>query len=181
MKALITTDEAQARIDAHLPILPAIHCPISKCAGRVLRESVRADRPLPPFNRSMMDGYAIRAAEASQVEAFRVTGQAAAGTAPITIGSQSGSCVEIMTGAVLPKDADCVVPYELTTANDDGQVLLNKPAAHQAGDCIHALGSDHSEGAELLRSGRMLGSREIAIAATCGRASLSVSKIPQSH
>lgn len=178
MKALITTDEAQARIDAYLPTFPAIHCPISKCAGRILRESVTADRPLPPFNRSMMDGYAIRAAEAAQVDAFTVTGQAPAGTAPRELGPQLGSCIEIMTGAVVPADADCVVPYEVTTQTDDGRIQLNTPSDHQAGNCIHPLGSDHREGAELLSSGCVLGSREIAIAATCGRHTLEVSKMP---
>lgn len=178
MKALITTDEAQARIDACLPSFPAIHCPITKCAGRILRESVTADRPLPPFNRSMMDGYAIRAAEVAQVDAFTITAQATAGSAPVKLGPELGNCVEIMTGAVIPTDADCVVPYEVVTKTDDGRIQLNTPSDHQAGNCIHPRGSDHSEGAELLRPGCVLGSREIAIAATCGRHTLDVTKIP---
>ncbi|MGB0413136.1 MAG: molybdopterin molybdotransferase MoeA [Coraliomargarita sp.] len=178
MKALITTDEAQAHIDAHLPTFPAIHCPISKCAGRILREFVTADRPLPPFNRSMMDGYAIRATEAHQVEAFTITAQAPAGAPAVQLSSQLGSCVEIMTGAVVPEDADCVVPYEVTTKTDDGRIQLKTPSDHTPGNCIHPLGSDHSEGAELLSPGCILGSREIAIAATCGRHTLDVTKMP---
>ncbi len=178
MKALITTDEAQARIDAYLPVFPAIHCPISKCAGRVLRESVTADRPLPPFNRSMMDGYAIRSEEIETVDVFTVTGQAPAGTPPQRLGSKAGSCVEIMTGAVVPEDADCVVPYECTSKLADGRIQLETPSEHQAGNCIHPRGSDHHEGAELLQPGRIVGSREIAIAATCGRHTLDVTKMP---
>ena len=178
MKPLISPTEARQLIDSHLPAIPAITCPLDKCAGRVLRERITADRALPPFNRSMMDGYALRAADVSSVDAFTVTVQAPAGTPAQTIGDAIGNCAEIMTGAVVPGDADCVVPYEVTEKLADGRIRLLNPSDHTTGNCIHFLGSDHAEGKVLLPENVRLGSREIAIAATCGHAELQVTKIP---
>ncbi len=178
MKALISPQEAQALIRQNLPTVPSIDCPLKKCAGRILRQSIEADRPFPPFNRSMMDGYAIRAAEIAKHDRFQIIGQAPAGAPPVELGVETGNCIEIMTGAVVPADTDCVVPYEDTQKNDDGSIRLLAPGEHVSGNCIHALGSDHAAGAKLLLPGRLIGSREIAIATTCGYSSLQVSKIP---
>jgi molybdopterin molybdotransferase len=126
----------------------------------------------------MMDGYALRAAEIGAVDTFTVTAQVHAGTAAQTIGAQIGNCAEIMTGAVVPSDADCVVPYEVTATSADGRIRLLQPSEHRAGDCIHYLGSDHAAGSVLLPANVRLGSREIAIAATCGHAELRVTQMP---
>lgn len=178
MNPLIQPHEAQSLISAHLSPLPAIDCPIEQCAGRILREDVVADRPLPPFDRAMMDGYALRVADIAQVENFRVVAQAPAGAASQTLKDTLGSCIEIMTGAVVPAGADCVVPYEETETLADGSIQLTMPDEQNSGDAIHPLGSDHSSGEALIRAGRKLGSREVAIAATCGYTSLQVSKLP---
>ena len=167
MNPLIQPHEAQSLISAHLSTLPTIDCPIEKCAGRILREDVIADRPLPPFDRAMMDGYALRVVDIAQVENFRVVAQAPAGTASQTLKATLGSCIEIMTGAVVPKGADCVVPYEETETLADGSIQLTMPDEQKNGDAIHPLGRDHSSGEALIRAGRKLGSREVAIAATC--------------
>ena len=178
MKDLIHTAVAQALTIKHLPAVRPIECPLSKCAGRILRQPIHADRPFPPFNRSMMDGYALRVAEIKQHNSFKITAQAMAGAQPIAIGNTSGQCVEIMTGAVVPDDADCVVPYEETEELEDGHIRLLYPDKHASGNCIHKLGSDHPAGEVLLSPGRLIGSREVAIAASCGYTNLQVSKIP---
>lgn len=178
MKALISPTEAHRHIAANLPTVPDILCPLSKCARRILRETIKADRPFPPFNRSMMDGYAIRAEEINQVETFTVTAQAPAGAAPVQLGTTTGACAEIMTGASVPEDANCVVPYEVTERIGEDQIRLLAPSKHLVGDCIHHLGSDHPTGKVLLAEGTRLGSREIAVAATCGYSTLKVGKIP---
>jgi len=178
MRALITATEAQRIIAENLPQLPAIDCPLEKCAGRILREAIVADRPFPPYNRAMMDGYAIRAADIAKVETFKVTAQAPAGTPEQALSESIGSCIEIMTGAVVPVGADCVVPYEETEQKEDGSIRLIAPEDQHPGDAIHPLGSDHNSGSALIEAGRILGSREISIAATCGYASLKVSKLP---
>lgn len=99
MNSLISPDEANARIRANLGSISAIACPLGKCAGRILRQDVRADRPFPPFNRSMMDGFALRVGEIGEDGRFEITLQVADGSAPTTLGAKPGSCAEIMTGA----------------------------------------------------------------------------------
>ncbi|MGJ8654528.1 MAG: molybdopterin molybdotransferase MoeA [Opitutaceae bacterium] len=178
MKSLITPSEATRLILENLPKISTIQCPLDKCAGRILQETIIADRPFPPFNRSMMDGYAIRAADIDTDGQFHISIQAPAGSPEQLIGSTSKHCAEIMTGAVVPEDADCVVPYETTKRIDEQTMQLLKPSKHTTGDCIHPYASDRPTGEILLKHGAVIGSREIAVAATCGYAKLSVAKIP---
>lgn len=178
MNPLISPHEAEAQISAKLPILPTINCPLDKCAGRILRETITADRPFPPFNRAMMDGYAIRLSDRGPSKAFTIHAQAPAGSPQIQLPDEIGTCIEIMTGAVVPEGADCVVRYEDTRLNSDGAMELIEGLELETGEAIHPLGSDHPAGAELIHPGRHIGSREIAIAATCGHDSLQVAKLP---
>ncbi|MEO0510239.1 MAG: molybdopterin molybdotransferase MoeA [Verrucomicrobiota bacterium] len=179
MKELIEPSEARQRIAAHLPNIPTIDCPVDKCAGRALRQNIVTDRPFPPFDRSMMDGYALRASDAKHGLTLKLTGMATAGAPRISNGEGPNDCVEIMTGAILPEMADCVVPYENTERTDDGQIRLTDEAPIHPGDFIHRKGSDFDAGAALLQTGQKIGSREVAAAATCGYAKLKVSKIPR--
>ena len=174
----INPSEADDLIFANLPKVESVDLPLINCAGRILRESIHADRPFPPFNRAMMDGYAIRSKDLAAVNGFDIIAQLPAGASPVEIGNTTGGCVEIMTGAVVPSDSDCVIPYELTNKLENGQVILNNPDQHTSGDFIHRVGSDQAEGTLLLEAGRVLGSREIAIAATCGHVHLKVSQMP---
>lgn len=178
MNPLIPPSQAAERIRHEIPQFPSIDCPIDKCAGRILREDMLADRPLPPFDRAMMDGYALRFADIAAGHSFRILGQAPAGQPAATLDKAIGSCIEIMTGAVVPVGADCVVPYEETERGADGEIRLTSPDTLRSGNAIHPLGSDHEAGEVFVRSGRLLGGREIAIAATCGYASLKVTKLP---
>lgn len=162
----------------HLTKRPDIDCPLDKCAGRVLRQTVIADRPFPPFDRSMMDGYALRASEIGPEGVFEVTAECPAGSARIRLHPEAKSCAEIMTGAIVPESADCVVPYEATTRLDNNRMQLIEPDAHAAGDYVHKSGSDRPAGDVLIGPGRIIGSRETAIAASCGYATLRVSKQP---
>ena len=178
MKPLIDTDTARRLIFEYLPDVPAVACPLDQCAGRILRETIRADRPFPPFDRATMDGYALRTVDIHQVDYFTVSVQIPAGAPPREIGPTPGACAEIMTGAVVPTDADCVVPYEATTRTDEACVRLNPDTTHAPGDSIHACGSDHAAGQDLLHPGIRLGCHEVAVAATCGYARLQVSALP---
>ena len=113
---MLTPAEAEQLILGNLVPLPSEDCPLAEAHGRVLRGAVCADRDLPPFDRVTMDGYAVRAAAlAAGTRTFRVEGIQAAGMIPQKLGPGPDACVEIMTGAVLPIGADCVVPYEETT------------------------------------------------------------------
>jgi molybdopterin molybdotransferase len=178
MRKLMTTEQARMAINEALPLLPAVSSPLGQCAGQILRESITADRPFPPFDRSMMDGYAIRVAEIDPDGIFEIVTQAPAGIPEQSLGEAKQVCAEIMTGAVVPSDADCVVQYEVTRRIDQTHMELLNPSDHTAGDFIHTFASDRPAGETLLEAGVMIGAREIAIAASCGCDSLLVSKRP---
>jgi molybdopterin molybdotransferase len=128
-----------------------------------------------------MDGYALRAASLSAgVRRFRVEAVQAAGVRALKLGSADDACIEIMTGAVLPAGADCVVPYEDTTRDGGGVAVAEEGAAGlMAGHAVHRRGSDHRSGDLIVPAGARLTGREIAVAAACGRAILTVARLPK--
>ncbi|MBL9202406.1 MAG: molybdopterin molybdotransferase MoeA [Opitutaceae bacterium] len=160
--------------------LPREDCPLASAHGRVLRADIRADRDLPPFDRVTLDGYALRAAAvAAGVRAFRVQAVQAAGMRAFMLGPAPDACIEIMTGAVVPDGADCVVPYEETSRDGATMTLTGRAEALTAGHAIHSRGSDHRAGDLIVRSGMRLTGREIAVAAACGCATVAVSHRPK--
>ena len=176
---MLTPTEAEQQILRHIVSLPAEECGLTVAPGRVLRQALVADRDLPPFDRVTMDGYALRhAAVAAGTRVFRVAGVQAAGMRPFVLGPENDACIEIMTGAVLPAGADCVVPYEETT-RDGTAVTLTAGPALRPGNAIHRQGSDHRAGTLIVRPGTRLTGREIAVAAACGAARLLVAKQPK--
>lgn len=178
--SMVSFHEALELLLKNAPLMPAESCHIEEAAGRVLRGEILADREFPPFDRVMMDGYALRFADwQSGHRAYRVTGSAPAGQAMATLSGDAGSCIEVMTGAPCPHGADCIVPVEEVTGRDADSVKFSEAASPLPGRFIHLEGSDAAAGQVLLECGRVLGSREIGVAAACGTAWLSVSKIPQ--
>jgi molybdopterin molybdotransferase len=176
---MITPSEAERLIREAMPLMLREDCPLAEAHGRVLRAEVRADRDLPPFDRVTLDGYALRAAAlAAGVVKFRVEGVQAAGMRPLALGPAEDACVEIMTGAVLPGGADCVVPYEETT-RDGAAMAVAAGKSFAAGHAIHRRGGDHRAGEIVVPAGTRLTGREIAVAAACGYATLTVSQSPK--
>lgn len=175
METPSTPAQAAERIFALRGATPAQRCPLGDAVGRVLRQEVVADADFPPFDRVMMDGLAVRHREvAGGRREFTVLGSAPAGGARTTLPGQSGAALEIMTGAVLPDGADCVLPCEWYESKGANAVLRAEVAA-KAGDFIHRRGSDHRAGDFLLRPGVRMGPVEVSIAAACGCAELEVS------
>ena len=138
--------------------------------GCVLAEDVAATHPLPPFDNSAMDGYAVRAADiAGATESTPVTlpvvGDIAAGSVtPYSV--QPGLCVRIMTGAPLPPGADAVVPQEWT---DEGLAQVSIRAAAGVGAHIRRAGEDVAPGTTVLTAGAHLGATQIGLLAAVGR------------
>ena len=175
---MLTPAEAETLILTAIAPLPGEDCPLTGANGRILRIGVQADRDLPPFDRVTLDGYALRAAAlAAGTRRFSVEALQAAGMIARTLGPDPEACVEVMTGAVLPAGADCVVPYEETTR--DGAAVTISGGAFPAGHAVHRRGSDRLAGAEILAAGCRLGGCEIAVAAACGRSSLTVAALPR--
>ena len=148
--------------------------------GCVLTEDVVAPAPLPGFDNSAVDGYAVRLADvASATEqepvVLPVTGDVAAGPAsPLRV--SSGSCVRIMTGAMVPAGADAVIPVEWT---DGGVATVVVRRAPTAGANVRRAGEDVAEGDTVLTAGTHLGAVQIGLAAAVGRSRLLVRPRPR--
>ena len=176
---MLTPAEAEKLIQENVAPFHLEDCPLTSAHHRVLRMEILADRDLPPFNRVTMDGYALRASSlAAGVRVFRVEGVQAAGMRAFKLGELPDACLEVMTGALVPEGADCIVPYE-DTERDGISVTINQGAAHESGNAIHARGSDHVASEIIVRPGVRLTGREIAVAAACGYGHVVVSQIPK--
>ncbi len=147
-------------------------------AGQILAEPVLADRNFPPFPRAMRDGYAVRAADLSQLPATLVViGEIKAGAGKEAIPVlQPGQSAAIMTGAPAPPGADAVVMVEHTSRHGE-RVQIMKAVA--AGDNIVPSGSEAKRGERLLSPGLRLDYAAIAVAASAGRNRLLVYRKPQ--
>jgi molybdopterin molybdotransferase len=176
--AMLSVAEAEKQVLEAISPLPAEDCPLVNAHGRVLRQTLAADRELPPFDRVAMDGYALRHdAWLAGTRRFRVTGVQAAGTLPLSLPAND-ACIEVMTGAVLPGGTDTVVPYEDTTRGHAGMTVA-AGANLAAGQAVHRRGSDHATGSVVVQPGVRLTGREIAVAAACGYAHLAVTLQPE--
>ncbi len=175
---MLTPAEAAAAIAAELAPLPAESCPLAAAAGRVLREDLAAERDQPPFDRVAMDGIAIALdAYAAGRRRFRVAGTVAAGRAPLPLAG-ADTCLEVMTGAMLPPGADTVIPVEALTLKDgEATVVEQGPLTRFAN--IHRRASDALSGSRALPAGTWLRGPELAIAASAGRRTLLVSREPR--
>ncbi len=176
MNPLITPDAAEAVTLAHLPTLGTEEIPLAEAHGRVLASELCADRPLPPYNRVMMDGICFRNADLDETRALTIAGDHAAG-APPPDPLAPGHCWEVMTGACLPADCDTVLPYEEIT-RQDSSVSFSRETAVQ-GRFIHQEGSDHAGGDLLVPINALIDSRVAAVAATVGATTLKVLKRPR--
>src|SRR5512143_3594295 len=152
-------------------------CELLLAGGRVLAESVVADRDFPPFPRATRDGYAVRAANVASVPArLRLAGEIRAGGPAQHLEIRAGECVEIMTGAPVPASADAVVMVEYTARAGDA---VEVQRGISPGENIVPAGAEAKRGEILLRPGTRLTPAAIAVAGSCGRHQLSVYKRPQ--
>jgi molybdopterin molybdotransferase len=136
--------------------------------GFVLAQQIKTDREYPPFHRSTRDGYAVRAADATQGADLRCTGEIKAGdtvTAPL----HRWTCVQIMTGAAVPAGADAVVMIEHTQREGD-KVRFDRDSRPQQN--IVPRGSEAKSGQVILSPGTRLGYAEVALAAQVGQTEL---------
>lgn len=177
---MLTPAEAERLILENISPFHREDCPLTSAHRRILRGELRADRDLPPFDRVTMDGYALRsAAIAAGTRTFRVEGVQAAGMRAFKLGTAADACIEIMTGAVLPEGADCVVPYEEASREGAAITLTADAARFAAGNAVHRRGSDHVAGEVMVPPGTRLTGREIAVAAACGYGTVVVSQLPR--
>ncbi|MGB2797517.1 MAG: gephyrin-like molybdotransferase Glp [Phycisphaerae bacterium] len=163
---MIEPQEALRIVLEKSPRLEAVEVPLPEADGAVLAEPVASDSDLPPFDKSAMDGYAVRSADLARLPVdLAIVESLPAGTAP-TRPIQGGTCAKIMTGAPVPAGADCVVKVEDTEALPDERVRILRT---DPGRNICARGEDVRKGETVLEAGRVLRPPEIGLLASVGR------------
>jgi molybdopterin molybdotransferase len=173
---VLTTAAALEKVLAAMPDFPAERISAGNAPGRVLRQDVVAERDQPPFDRVMMDGIAIAHADfAGELREYPVQAEQLAGAPALTL--QPGRCIEIMTGAVLPAGADCIVPVE-RIAIRDGVATLEVDYDAKERQFIHARASDHAAGTRLLAPGKRVSPLDMAVIASAGLTDVAVTRTP---
>lgn len=145
--------------------------------GRVLKEDIRADRYFPPFDRVCMDGISVSYKTfSSGKREFNIEGVQAAGSPQMTL-VNSDSCLEVMTGAMLPIGSDVVIPYELIEIESGiAKVSIDEVKELQN---IHLRGKDKLVGDLLIPKNRKITAAEIGVLATVGKYKVRVAKHPK--
>jgi len=173
---MISFKEAYEKVLQHCLDLREEKVLLQKSIGRVLAEDILADRDFPPFDRSTKDGIAINYATIEKgMNSFKIEGVLPAGMPEETLQS-SENCLEIMTGAVCPKNADTIVMYEHITIENEIATLSKTP---KKGQNIHRKGSDKKEGTVLLKKGVRIDAAEIGVLASVGKTEVLVKKVPK--
>jgi molybdopterin molybdotransferase len=150
-------------------------CNASAAQGRVLAETIVADRNYPPFDRSIRDGFALRAADAEQPGArLRILGESRAGMAFAGVVG-AGECVRIFTGAAVPRGANAVVMQEFARA-EDGFAVFDQ-AARPSQNYVLA-GAESRVGEVVISRGARLGFAELAMASQVGHTRVEVHRRP---
>lgn len=180
---VVDRDEAERRWRAAIDAAPlaAESVALAHALGRVLAEDVRAAVDVPGFDRSNMDGFAVRAADSfGAAEETPVRLQLLGETIPTGVVPKgevtSGQAMQIATGGMLPRGADAVVPVEVTDV--DGDALLVRRAV-VPGAAVSFAGTDMGAGETVLFAGTRLGSRETGVLAAIGRAEVRVVRRPR--
>ena len=184
----MAADEDRRRtVDEHLSIvldgigsIDTIELTLLDAQGLLLAEDIRADFPLPSFDNSAMDGYAVRAIDTRDATPevplnLQVVGDVAAG-AKSRSGMGPGLAMRIMTGAPIPAGADAVIPLEDT---DRGLARVAIRRSVRTGECVRRAGEDLAAGAPALGAGAALGPQQLALLAAIGRDRVTVRPRPR--
>ena len=182
---VVSAEDAHARFARHIELtpLPAEMLALAAALGRVLARDVTAPIDVPPFDRSNVDGFALRAADTAGANdaapvRLRLNGEVImCGHAP-AIEVAPGTASTIATGGVLPRGADAVAMVEHTDLVGGAEPLIDLRRAAAPGQLISYAGSDIARGEVVLRRGTRIGSREIGMLAACGVAAVEVVRKP---
>ncbi|MCS7047528.1 MAG: molybdopterin molybdotransferase MoeA [Gemmataceae bacterium] len=166
--AMLSVSEAQSLILAATSPLPPCAIPLREAVGLVLAEDAVSDLDAPPFDKAMMDGYAVRASDAAESGAeLTVIEEVTAGRTP-TLPLGPGQATRIMTGAPLPAGADAVVMIERTRLLGPGRVRLDTVVKPEQNVLRRA--TEMRRGEVVLAAGTQLRPQEIGVLALVGRA-----------
>ena len=174
---MVPVDKALEIVLDHTPVLPAEEVDLPSAVGRVLAEDIYADLDMPPFDRSAMDGYAVRAADVARAPVvLEVAGQVRAGHWP-DHALEPGQAIQIMTGAPVPAGATAVQPVERTRLVEGGR-RVEMLAPVEPGAHIARQGAEVRAGDRLLERGRTIDPATVAVLAAAGKGRLRVGRRP---
>lgn len=174
---MIRVEEAEKIIQSQLRDYGTENIPFEKSLRRVLAEDLFTDRELPPYNRATLDGIALKYTSLQQgIYSFQIKATQAAGDVPVEI-ERPDECIEIMTGAALPDSTDTVIGYEDIEIKDKIVTINNKFITSRQG--VHAKGKDRSKNECVAKKGRIISPALISMAASIGKSTLMVKKLPE--
>lgn len=178
---LISSSDFISLFSQFAPLEPET-IPLIAARGRVLAEDIVSREALPPFSRSTMDGYAVRAANTfgcseSETALLTVTGEIAMGTSGQAFTLRPGQAVRIWTGGELPQKADAVVMVEYTQPFDAETVAVFRPVA--PGENVIRSGEDYAVGAPVLTRGRALRPQDLGVLSGLGITTVPVYRRPK--
>jgi molybdenum cofactor synthesis domain-containing protein len=175
---MISVAEAIQIVRQHTRALPSERVPLADALNRVLAEDIVADSDLPPFDRSQMDGYAVRAEDTTEAPVrLRIVGESAAGNG-WHHELKEGEAVRIMTGAPVPAGADSVQQVELAHELKD-RTVVELLESVETGKSIVKRGAEIQAGETVLQSGARINAAMMAVLAAFGYAQVSVGKRPR--
>jgi molybdopterin molybdotransferase len=178
---MIPVPEAIRIVNQQTSALATESVSLEQARDRYLAEDIIADSDLPPFDRSQMDGYAIRSSDVEMTPArLKIVGESAAGRG-WHCEMKSGEAVRIMTGAPVPDGADSVQQVELTreVGGPDGSSAVEILQGVSPGRSIVRRGSEIGEGETVLRAGELIGAAAMAVLASFGYAQVRVGARPR--
>jgi len=183
---VVSAEEARSRFEKHLDLKPFAEesVRLADSRGRVLAQDVVAPVDAPPFDRSNVDGFAVRAVDTSDASdsnprVLTLNPEViACGHMPVETVA-AGTCTAIATGGVIPRGANAVVMIEQTELIEKGKPRLEVRRAALPGQFISFAGSDIARGETLLRRGTEIGAREIGMLAACGLDCIEVVRRPK--
>jgi molybdopterin molybdotransferase len=182
MLTVLSVTEALQKILSVVSVKTAVeNVPLTDTLGRVLASAIHAGDDLPPFPRSTMDGYAVRAqdtygASESMPALFDVAGEIMMGQAP-SVALKPGEALRITTGGMMPQGSDAVVMVEHTEVLGGTTLAVNHAVAN--GENTIARGEDVRLGEELLPAGQLLRPQDIGALAALGQFMVDVTRKPQ--
>ena len=184
MLTVVSLEEAKSIVRECFDLAGALACEhvsLEEAAGRVLAEDVVAQEGIPPFDRSMMDGFAVRAADTfgcseSLPAILDLAGEVLMGAAP-ECSCLPGSCVRIPTGGQIPEGADAVVMLEYCEEYGDGTIGVTKPVAPAANIAFE--NDDVAPGQVIMRAGTRLRPHHVGTLASMGCCDVNVRARPR--
>ena len=182
---VMSREEAQAAFRAAVPhaALPVETVPLAQALGRVLAQDIASPIDVPPFDRALVDGFALRAADTEGANPDRSRTLAlnreilACGVAP-ALALTGGTATPIATGGVMPRGADAVIMVEQTEFLEEG-LAIEVTAPVRPGQFVGYAGADMASGETVLRRGTVVTAREIGMLAACGLANIAVLRRPR--